>query len=291
MSGKLDNPQQGPFRPLADVDPGRMAFSVMVQAAAVLPARVKQLVPTVTTFREWAALPGMDPSRVDEPVDDPPQDGRKLGDCYVYTHHEPGPGALHTFNFVEKRTDAQVRTPIAGLSYYTSDAHYWHDVIKKLWFVESRHELMQFIVNGARTSIRTVKARMQKIPGGNFSTLFIVEIFASHKPFPLEFFQLNVPVPSEIFWQVRNSSGGMTALHPYMEFAETEPDGNLLQGCGTTREAIVLGEPSVFPATNHTDWVNHVCVENVVQQQGVYFCERRTAIVPRGKKKLKNVAA
>lgn len=291
MAGQLDNPNQGPFRPLADIDPGRMAFSVMVDAGQVIPARVKQLVPTETTFREWAALPGMDPNRVDEPVDDPPQDGRTLGDCYVFTHHEPGPGALHTFYFVEKRSDDEIATPIDGLTYTTSDAHYWHDVVKKLKFVESRREFMQFIVNGRRTSVPKVKARMLKIPGGNFSTLFTVEIFASHKPFPPEFFQLDVPVPSEVFWEVRNSSGSLNCLHPYMEFAESEPDGRLMQGYGTVREEMSLGEPSIFPATNHTDWVNHVCVENVIQQQGVYLCERRTAIVPRGKKKLKNVAA
>lgn len=291
MAGAVDNPQPSPFRNLADIDPGRMAFSVLVPWTSVNPSRVAQLVPTVTTYRQFSEIPGFDRSRVEEPIDDPPQEGRILGDCYVYTHHEPA-GNLHAFYFVQKRSDAEIGTPIAGLSYYTSDSFYWHEVVERLKFVASRTEFDEYIVNGTRRLVPRIKTRMRLLEGGNFATLFQVDIFASHKPFPLEFFQLDIPVPSTVFWDIRNAQGNRHCLHPYIEIPESDADGEVYPG-GTVREPdnLSLGEPMIFPATNHSGRRTHVCAENVVQQQGLWLGERRTAFVPRGHKKLKNVAA
>ena len=289
MAGKLSNPNPTPFQNLADIDPGRLAFNILVEARFVTPALVRQLVTTVTTLREWSRLPGMNADRVEEPLDATDPSLGVLGDNYVYTHHEPA-GTLHGFNFVQIRSDDEILTPIPGKSYTTTDAFFWHDVVNDLYFEESRVQFDRFIVDNQIKVLPRVKALADIIPGGNFSTKFLVEFFASHKPFTDDFFQLNVQVPALLQWQVRNSEGSMTCLHPHMVFADSVTSGPILPNCGAVGKAHQSGEPANFPATNHTTWINHVCHEGVEQVQGIYFCERRTALVPRGMKKLRGVA-
>ena len=290
MAGKLSNPNPTPFQNLADIDPGRLAFNILVEARFVTPALVRQLVATVTTLREWSVLPGMNADRVLEPLDATDPSLGVLGDNYVYTHHEPA-GTLHAFNFVQIRSDEEIVTPIPGKSYITTDAMFWHEVVKDLYFEESRLEFDEFIINDERKLLARVKAKADIIPGGNFSTKFLVEFFASHKPFTDDFFQLNVQVPSLIQWEVRNSSGSRVCLHPHMIFADNVTSGNILPNCGAVGKAHQSGQPSEFPATNHTTWINHVVHEGVEQVSGLWFCERRTALVPKGMKKLKGVGA
>lgn len=288
MAGKLSSSPQTPFQSLTDIDPGKMAFNVLVPSQYVTPALLAQLKTTETTLRQWSLLPGMNPDRVEEPLDDPPQEGRVMGDHYVYTHWEPA-GGLCAFNFVQLRSDEEILTPIPGKSYRTTDAFFWHEVMADLWFEESRLEFDEFIINEQRRLLPRVKPKMDCIPGGNFPTRFLVEFFASHKPFPDEFFKLDVQVPGLLTWSVRNSSGSRTCLHPRMEFSDNITAGNILPNCGATGKAHQSGQPTIFPATNHTNWKDHVCYENVQQVQGLYFCERRTAFVPRGAKKLRGI--
>lgn len=290
MAGKFSQSPATPFMPLADIDPGRMAFNVLVPSQYVTPALLAQLVTSVTTLRQWSRLKGMNADRVEEPLDDPPQSGRVLGDNYVYTHWEPA-GGLCAFNFVQLRSDAEILTPIPGKTYWKTDAMFWHEVMADLYFEESRAEFDEFIVNDQRRLMPRVKPKADVIPGGNFPTFFQIDFFASHKPFPPEFFQLNPQVPSMLQWEVRNSSGSRTCLHPRMEFSDNVTAGNILPNCGAVGKFHQSGQPTVFPATNHTTWVNHVPYENVQQVQGMYFCERRTAFVPRGMKKLRGVGA
>jgi hypothetical protein len=290
MAGQLSQSPATPFQPLADIDPGRMAFNVLVPSQYVTPALLAQLVTTVTTLRQWSRLKGMNPDRVEEPLDDPPQSGRVLGDHFVYTHWEPA-GGLCAFNFVQLRSATEISTPIPGKSYLTTDAMYWHSVMSDLYFEESRVEFDEFIINNQRKLLARVKAKMDSVPGGNFPTRLQVEFFASHKPFPDDFFQLDVPVPSLVQWHVRNESGSQTCLHPRIEFSDNVTAGPILPNCGAVGKAHQSGQPTIFPATNHTTWKNHVCYENVQQVQGLYFMERRTAYVPRGMKKLRGLAA
>lgn len=287
MAGKLSPSANSPFQNLADVDPGQLALAVVVPSEKVTPAIVRQLKATVTTLREWAQLPGMDGTRVDEALDDPPVSGRTLGDSYVYTHHSPA-GGLHAFNFVLLRTDEEMRSPIESLTYTTTDSMFWHEVINDLYFEESRLEFDEFIINEQRRLLPRVKPKADIIPGGNFPTKMLIEFFASHRPFPDDFYLLDPPVPSLVSWAVRNSSGSRVCLHPRMIFSDNITAGNVLPNCGADK-AHQSGQPSIFPATNHVGWKNYVAYEQVARVQGVYFLERRTAFVPRGMKKLKGV--
>jgi len=288
MAGKLSNPNPTPFQNLADIDPGKLALNILVEARFVNPALVRQLVTTVTTMREWSRLPGMCADRVEEPLDAYDPSAGVLGDNFVYTHHEPA-GTLHAFNFVQIRSDEEINTPIPGKSYMTTDALGWEEVFTDLYFEESQAEFDEFIINGQRKLLARVKAKADIIPAGSFTTFFLVEFFASHKPFPAEFFQLDVPVPGLLQWEVRNSSGSQTCLHPHMIFADNVTSGNILPNCGAVGKSHQSGQPSEFPATNHRGDKNYVQHEDVQQVNGVYFCERRTAFVPKGRKKLKGV--
>lgn len=284
MAGELSNPRQGPFIPLEDVDPGKMSFGVLVRAECVTPAVLNSLTPQSTTYREFAAL-GLERIRVDETTG---IGSETYGDNYVYSHHQTGPGTLHTFYFVNVRTDLQRQTPIETLSYVTSDTYPWPDVIHKLWFVEDPYDPMTVTVDGVESSIPRLFKRLEMTEGGNLPTLFRVRVFASHAPFPESMYALDPPVPGRVWWDMRNQSGSLTALHPYIEFPESQPRGRLFFGAGTVRENITFGMKTIFPATNHRDWRNHVCVENVRQVRGVYMLEQREVIVPRGRRKIIN---
>ncbi len=288
MAGQLSNPPATPFRNLADIDPGRLALSILVPAHAVNPSLVKQCVTTVTTMREWSRMPGMEASRVDEPMDATDPTAGLMGDKYVYTHHEPA-GTLHAFNFVQKRTAEEILTPIAGKSYIKTESMFWHEVLNDLYFEESRLEFDEYIIDNQRKLLARVKPKGDITPGGNFPTKLLVQFFASHQPFEDSFFKLDPQVPGLVTWEVRNSTGSRTCLHPYLEFADSATAGPILPGCGAVHKDHQAGQPSIFPATSHTGAKNHVCFEDVQQVQGVYFCERRTAMVPRGLKKLKGV--
>ncbi len=180
---------------------------------------------------------------------------------------------------------------MAGKTYHTSDAMYWHEVVYDLYFEESLVEMDEFIINNQRKLLPRVKALIDVTPGGNFNTAHRVEIFASHKPFPITFFKLNVQVPGLLQWQVRNDTGSRTCLHPYMEFSDNVTSGPILPNCGAVRKSHQSGLPKIFPATSHTAPVEHVVHEGVEQVNGMWFCERRWALVPKGMKKLKGVSA
>lgn len=288
MAGRLSNPNPTPFQNLADIDPGKLALRISVEARFVNPALMRQLVPTVTTLREWSKLPGMCADRVEEPLDMHDPSAGVLGDNFVYSHYEPG-ASLDAFCFVQVRSEDEINTPIPGKSYTTTDALGWNAVFSDLYFEESRVQFDEFIINGQRKLVPRVNAKADIIPAGSFPTKFLVEFFASHKPFPDSFFKLDVPVPGLLQWQVRNSEGDATCLHPHMIFADNVTSGNILPNCGAVGKSHQSGQPSEFPATNHTGDKNYVQHEDVQQVNGVYFCERRTAYVPAGRKKLKGV--
>jgi diadenosine tetraphosphatase ApaH/serine/threonine PP2A family protein phosphatase len=286
MPGKLDNPNPTPFIALEDVDPSRFCFAVLCRAEAVNAELLASLTAQQTTYRQFAALPGVENARVDEPAGD----NKTLGDNWVFSHHQSGPGTLHTFNFVGTRTNLERQQPVTALSYVTSDVYPWPDVLKSLWFIEDPSMPIETVVNGKAVYLPRLFRRMNWDRGGSLPTLFRVQVFCSHQPFPESFFALDVPVPGGVWWDMRNSQGSIPeCLHDYIEFPESQPQGRVFFGAGTVRQPFSFGQKTIFPATNHTDWRNHVCYEHVEQIRGVYMLERREALVPRGRKKLINL--
>lgn len=283
MAGKLDNPQPSPFIPLEDVDPSKFAFAVLLRAEAVTPTLLASLTAGETTYRQFSELPGAERGRVEEPAGT----GKTLGDNWVYSHHSNGPGTLHTFTFVTKRSDVERQTAIPALSYTTSDLYPWPDVLQKLWFVEDPTQPYEVVVDGEVSYVPSLFRRMEFVEGGSYPTLFRVKVFVSHQPFPETAFALDVPVTGSVWWAMRNERGSIPrCLHPYIEFPESQANGNLYFGAGTIHENIAFGQKSVFPETNHLDWRDHVCYEHVAKVNGVWMLEQREAVVPRGRREI-----
>lgn len=284
----MDRPQASPFIPLEEVDPSKFSFASTVRSEAVTPEILAALQPQVTTYRAFAGLPGMDNSRLEEAGGE----GKTLGDNWVYVYHRNA-GSLHQFVFVAERTRVEQQRFIPSLSYVTSDRYPWPDVINSLRFVKDRRNPVEAIVDGEAVYLPRLLRRLSMIEGGSYPSLIRVRIYASHEPFDEGFFKLDPPVTGSVWWDLHpNQSGSIpSALHPYMEFPETVPVGfgDILDGAGTTTVPYVFGTKAEFPATNHLDWRDHVFYENVQQVQGIYMLEQREVVVPRGRRKLKNV--
>lgn len=275
------------FIPQEEVDPGKFSFGVMIWDQWATPDLLAVLKPQVTTYREFTALPRMERMRVDEQV----LPDKTLGDDWVYTHHQQAGNSMHLFTFVMMRTDVEAQTAIPALSYSTSDQFLWHDVLLSLNFVEDPAMPIEVVVDGKPVELPRVFPRMDRYSGGNFTTVFRVEMFVSHKPFKETQFRLDIPVPTPVSWALRNSSKNLgPCLHPKLVFPETQPRGRLLFGAGTVDVPYTFGQDTIIPATNHLNWRNHVCQENVQQVNGLYIMERRTAVVPRGRRREINAA-
>lgn len=287
MAGNLNKPANNPYIPLEEVDPGKYAFAVMVTQEKVTAEILAALTPQVTTYREFAALRGMENGRVEEPAGS----GKKLGDDWVYSHHGGGGGGYHNFTFTAKRTDAEAGKPIPALSYTTSDVYPWPDVLQSLRFVQDFGDPIETIVDGKAIYIPKLKRRLNMIEGGSYPSFVRVNVYASHKPFPETMLNLDVPVTGSIWWDLHpNQEGSIPAcLHPYLEFPETVTSGGLLFGAGTTGVAYQFGQKAEFPATNHLDWRDHIFGVNHQQVNGVWMLETREVVVPRGRRRLKNV--
>lgn len=265
----LDPIRPSPFIPLADIDPAGMSFAVSVPANKILPSKMP--VPRKTTYREFGQHPyGFERTRAEE---------EEFGD-YVYTHFESGERWL--FYFARVRSDSEIGQPIASLTYTTSDTYPWPDVIKDIYAAEDPSQPMEVEVRGRRFEIPRLFLRLDKIEGGSFPSLFTVEFFASHKPFPPGFFQLDIPIPGVIYRQIRNLTINERGLHGAVELPETQRFGRRFPGFGILRAIGNFFATKSLPATNHTDWRDHVCSESVSQINGLYLCERRTVHVPRG---------
>ncbi len=286
MPGEMSNPQPTPFIFLADMDPQRLVVTSQVMAHVVTPAKMRALVPGVTTYREYAEM-GFERSRLEEEVGN----GKKFGDNYVYAFHAEGPGTLHTFTFVEKRTEEDIAAPIPWLSYQTTDVYNWPDVLLQLGFVADPSMPMEVVVKGVAKEVPTLFPRMNWVEGGGYACEVMVRIYASHKPFERAAFKLDPPVPTPVNWAMVNSSGNLgKCLHPYLEFPESQTNGYLIDA-GTVREGMSFGQKHIIPATNHGDWRPHVYLENVQQVRGLWMMEQREVYLPRGRRKVRNARA
>lgn len=287
MAGNLSKPANSPYIPLEEVDPSKFSFVVMVLQEKVTAQILAALTPQVTTYREWAQLPGLEGGRVEEPAGT----GKTLGDDWVYSHHSSGGGGYHHFTFTAKRTPAEAGRPIPALSYTTSDVYPWPDVLLSLRFVQDYGDPIETIVNGRAVYLPKLKRRLNMIEGGSYPSFVRVRVYASHKPFPETLLNLDVPVTGSIWWDLHpNQEGSIPAcLHPYLEFPETVKNGGLLFGAGTTTVAYQFGQKAEFPATNHQDWRDHIFGINHQWVNGVWMLETREVLVPRGRRKLKNV--
>lgn len=286
MAGTLNKPANNPYIPLEEVDPGKYAFAVMVLPEKVTAEILAALTPQVTTYRQFAALKGMENGRVEEPAGA----GKKLGDDWVYSHHSGG-GSYHQFTFTAKRTDVEAGTPIPSLSYVTSDVYPWPDVLLSLRFVQDFGDPIETVVDGQVKYLPKLKRRLNMIEGGSYPSFVRVNVYASHKPFPESMMNLDVPVTGSLWWDLHpNQEGSIPAcLHPYLEFPETVKNGGLLYGAGTTTVEYKFGQKAEFPATNHRDWRDHIFGVQHRQINGVWMLETREVVMPRGRRKLKNV--
>lgn len=271
----MEDGEEQPFKPLASVDPGTLSFAVRVMASTVgtfaLPT------PRVTKYKDFK---GDKHSRGN---DGPPGQDEKFKD-YVFTYHEPGPGEKHTFYFARVRPPAEEFTPIASESYPTSAPHPWDDVLLQLGFEENLQQPMTIEVGGEVVEVGRVKELVKFLPGGVMATDFDVLIFMSHRPFQRSFKRLDIPVPTEVSWTVRNCSGSRgRCLHGRVIIpALPEDGGTLMQGYGTVDTPFQDGQDIEIPATNHPRNRKHVSHRHQEKQAGMWVLEVRVAHPPRG---------
>ncbi|WP_395741032.1 hypothetical protein [Prosthecobacter sp.] len=186
---------------------------------------------------------------------------------------------LWEFYFTLDRS-AIFRKPISYLTDPGTMPHEWPDVMMRLGFIEDGTQPLTFEVGGHVKSVPRLFERYVMLPGGVYASKMKTEVFLSDQPFPDNFFQLDIPVPTVVTWNMRNSSGSQRCLHPHIRFPETQMGGTVLNGAGTFERPISIGEYQDFPATNHTTWITHVCDEVVSQQSGVRRCVRTTVNPP-----------
>ncbi len=282
MAGRLNQETPSPFIPLSEVDPQRFSFMSQVSSRAVNPASLAALVPQVTTYREFARLPGMDNSRVEESAGT----GKTLGDDWVYAFHQEA-GEWHYFTFTAVRTKAEMQKPIPALSYVTVDLYPWPDVLLDLWFVEDPGMPIEVVVNGQHKLVPRLYERKNILRGGSFPTIFEVDVFASHKKFDQNFCDLDTPQPSGVYWHVRNLSGSISeCLHDDVTIPESQENGRVWFGAGMKGSDPSFGTAMFFPKTNHLRWRDHVSHWHQQQVNGCWMLERRRALVPRGARKI-----
>lgn len=277
----METGEEQPFKPLATIDPGTLAFAVRIMASEV--GKFTLPVSGVTTYSQFE---GPEKCRA---VETPRGQTEDFG-CYVFTYHEPGPGEKHTFYFARPRSSAEERTPIASESYPTSAPHPWPDVLLALNFAENHDEPMTIEKSGTVVELARVHELRKLLPGDVYATDFDVDIYMAVKPFPHAFRRLDVPVPTEVGpYQVRNVSGALgKCLHSKVVLPEV-PGGTLMDGYGTVEEdPIDPLMPVEYPATNHRRWKRHVAYRHQEKQNGLWILEVRRAHPPRGVRAIVN---
>lgn len=274
----MDELEPNLFKPIASLIPGQVGFVFRVPddliGAFTMPT------PGVTTYRDFAG-----PNKV------------RLNEYHwadmVFTHNETGPGSYHSFTFHEDRS-ALSQTPVRDLSKALNRPHRWDNVIVFLGALEDATQPLTLEVGGETVEVARLFERLYKIPESVISSDIDLEVFVSNTPFPRSQVRTDIPVPGEVRWRDRNISGGIVALHPYIEFAEQQTGANKLLNWGTTRSRSPMGSTSrrVYQATNHTTWQDHVISADVTQdpQTGLHVLRRETVRVPDGFQKIKDLS-
>jgi hypothetical protein len=269
------------FEPIPSMQPGVADFVVRVPSSAI--RGDKMPVPGVTTYREF---PYQVRSRSSE----------AWTKDYVFVHdelaggsNEPDNPALWEFYFTQNRGNDLFREPITFLTDNTTKPHPWDDVILRMGFIEDPTQPLTMEVGGEIVEVPRLFERYVQLPGGVYASKMKVEVFLSHEAFPEDFFLLDIPVPTLVTWNLRNASGRLKALHPHIRFKETQTGGRVLPEAGTIDKPLLLTGSQDFPATNHVQWMQHVCDEDVSQRRGVRRCVR-TTVWPPGVKRIKNAA-
>lgn len=269
------------FEPIPSEEPGVADFVVRVPSSVI--RGDKMPVPGVTRYRDFPYAPRA-------------RSGETWTRDYVYVYEqlagssqEPDGPLLWEFYFTKFRGDLMFSEPIAFRTDNTTRPHEWHDVIQRMGFIEDPTQPLTLEVAGQVVSVPRLFGRFWLLPGGVYASKMKTEVFLNHEAFPESFFQLDTPVPTVVSWEMRNVSGSRRALHPRIRFAETQSGGRVLQNAGTIDKPLILQGFQDFPATNHPDWLIHVCDEDVSQIRGVRRCVRTTATPP-GIKRIRNAA-
>jgi hypothetical protein len=268
-----------PFEPTAGAAPGELNFVVRVPNAVV--RADKMPVPMVTKYKDF-------------PFPQRARNQESWTQDYVFVLNRDGGqtgegdgGNLMEFVFARKRTLTEMQVPIACETYPTTMPHQWHNVLVRMGFIEDPTQPLTLEVGGQVKEFARVFGRFWKLPGGVYATEALIETFLSAEPFPRSLLKLDVPVPDEVSWQVRNDSGSISCLHPYIRFKETQMGGRVMDGMGTVNDPIVLSQGQDFPATNHETWQTHVMDEDVTKVNGVWKLTR-TTVYPPGVEEVEN---
>jgi hypothetical protein len=268
-----------PFEPIPGPAPGEVNFVVRVPNVVV--SGPKMPVPGVTRYKDF-------------PFTVRARNNEAWTQDYVFAFNRMGGptgegdgGNLHEFVFTRARSLAEMQVPVACLTHTTSMPHLWHPVIQRMGFIEDATQPLALQVGNEVVNVPRVFERFYKLPGGVYATEALIETFLSAVPFPHSLMKLDIPVPTTVSWQVRNSSDSVVCLHPHIRFLETQTSGRVMEGMGTYERPIVMNQVQDFPATNHVTWQAHVADEDVNYEEGVWRMVR-TTLRPPGVKRMKS---
>ena len=269
------------FEPVPSEQTGVPDFVVRVPATQI--RGDKMPIPGVTTFKTFPYAPR---SRSNE----------AWTKDYVFVHdqlagvsNEPDGPLLWEFYFTQNRGNDLFREPIVFDTEQTTKPHPWDDVILRMGFIEDPTQPLTMEVGGQVVEVPRLFDRYWQLPGGVYASKMKIEVFLNHEVFPEDFFLLDIPVPTVVSWQMRNSSGKLKALHPHIRFEETQKGGRVLPNAGTIDRPLSLKEYQDFPATNHPQWQPHCCDEDVRKERGVRKCVR-TWVWPPNVKRITNAS-
>ena len=273
----MDNQEPTHFQPEPSLHPGKLAFQFLVPRT-----RMRQdMMPTpyVTTYANCLL-----PNKVKM------QEGTWRD--YVFTDLESY-GADHlAFRFVPVITDTERETPIAGGSVTTWEKHPWDNWLVQLGAIEDDTQPLNVIVDNATVEIARLFGRYFKVPGGLYTSRIRVDTYVSHEEFPADMLNdVLSPVPTEVRWSHRNLQGSMECLHDLIEFEETQTSGAVLDGWGTVNNPLIMGDKSVFPATNPPGWTSHYFkAEQTMPMNGMRRLTKYWVDVPEAFEEIQNAA-
>jgi hypothetical protein len=274
----MDDLEPSIFKPIASLIPGEVGFVFRVPDSRI--GTFEMPTPGVTSYQDFKG-PGKVRTHEYHWAD------------MIFTHNETGPGSYHSFYFHEDRRTLR-QTPVSSLSKALNRPHKWDNVIVFLGALEDATQPLTLEVGGETVELARLFERLYKLPESVISSDIDLEVFISNTPFPRTMVRTDIPVPGEVRWRDRNISGGIVALHPYIEFAEQQTGASKMLNWGTVRSRSPMGSTSrrVYKETNQVTWQDHVITADVSQdpQTGLHVLRRETVRVPDGFQQIKDLS-
>lgn len=239
-------------------DEKRKGFSITIPDANLEAVDITAWEPNVTTWSEMRKV--MRAERIRASLQD-----------YLFTASRQSGGGTRTFYFFPAFTEAQKNTPFKVRT-SSLEGFVWPSVLQRLVFAEDFSLPQLSKRNGVEVELPSIIPQVLFRDAYREDATCTIREFLSSTPWPRHKIKHRKPVPTAVFWTFQGQQVGSfpECLHPevnpnldsYSQFM------NPIWGAGTHNGMLPSFDFSFkIPATNFTDWQDHIVKDIVVETE------------------------